>query len=145
MKVILIKDCKDGKANNIIDVKDGYGKNFLIKNGLAIPHNESNLKLLNKKLENIKKDFDLHQEEAIVLKNKIEKLELEFSLKVTNDVIHGSITTKKVNQALIDNGIKLKKHILQDIHISSIGKTEVKINLFEGVIATLKVKVLKKD
>lgn len=145
MKVILIKDCKDGKANNIIDVKDGYGKNFLIKNGLAIPHNESNLKLLNKKLENIKKDFDLHQEEAIVLKNKIEKLELEFSLKVTNDVIHGSITTKKVNQALIDNGIKFKKHILQDIHISSIGKTEVKINLFEGVIATLKVKVLKKD
>nr|WP_318029074.1 bL9 family ribosomal protein [Mycoplasmopsis bovis] len=53
MKVILIKDCKDGKANTIIEVSDGYGSNFLINKGFAVPYNEKTKKQLEKKLSDL--------------------------------------------------------------------------------------------
>lgn len=143
MKVILIKDTKDGKTNQIIEVSDGYGKNYLIRNKFAVICNDHNLKELAKRKKLLADEYQQSYQEALLLKDEIEKLILSFSLVVTNDVIHGSITTKKVNQALIKEGIKLKKHILQDIHIHSLGITKIKIELFENVIAILKIRVEK--
>ena len=53
MKVILIKDCKNGKANTIIEVSNGYGSNFLVNKGFAVPYNDVTKKQLDERLSNL--------------------------------------------------------------------------------------------
>lgn len=142
MKVIIIKQYQKYKVDDIIEVSNGFGKNFLIKNGYAVPINDSTSKELEIKKDNQKKELAKQEAEALVLKEKIEELELVFSLKVTNDVIHGSISSKKINQELIAKGFKLDKHIVPSVHINSLGTTKIKLKLFHNVEAILKVKVI---
>ncbi|MGL5205037.1 MAG: 50S ribosomal protein L9 [Metamycoplasmataceae bacterium] len=145
MKVIIIKNCKDGKINDIIEVSSGYGTNFLIKNGFAEPINKSSNLQLQKRLENSKKLHEERVKEAMELKNKLEKITLEFSLKVTNLIVHGSITTKQVNIKLKEWGFHLEKHSVPHLHITSLGITMVPIKLFEKIEATLKILVSKSE
>lgn len=141
MKVIMIKKYNNYKADEIVEVADGFGTNFLIKNGYALPINKTTKKNLKNKKEAQTIEFENKKSEALELKDKLEKLELIFSLKTTKDVIHGSITTKKVSQELINKGFKLPKHSLPHISITSLGVSKIKIKIFEGVEATLKVNV----
>lgn len=141
MKVIMIKKYQKYEVDQIVEVSNGFGVNFLIKNGYAVAINDKTTKDLFKKQEQQARDREFKRQEATELKKKLEALELIFYLKTTNDVIHGSITTKKVNHQLIDLGIKLDKHIIPHISIASLGITNVKLRLFEGVEANLKVNV----
>lgn len=141
MKVIMIKKYQKYEVDQIVEVSNGFGANFLIKNGYAVAINEKTKKELSQKQEEKAHQYEIKKQEAIELKNKLENIELNFYLKTTNDVIHGSITTKKVNLQLIDMGFKLDKHILPHISIASLGITKVKIKLFDGVEAILKINV----
>ncbi|MBN3534461.1 50S ribosomal protein L9 [Mycoplasma procyoni] len=146
MKVILIKDCKDGKANQVIEVADGYAKNFLIKNGFAIPVNKTTSQFLDKKIEQIEKQEAEKKQKALELCEEINKVILHFKLKETNNVVHGSITAKKVLKSLEDLGIKLPKHTLEDhVHIVSMGLTVLNVKLHKDVVAHLRVKVEKDE
>lgn len=142
MKVIIIKPYQKYKIDDIIEVSNGFGTNFLIKNGYAVPINDSTSKDLEVRKDNQEKERARLEQEALILKDKIEELELVFSLKVTNDVIHGSISSKKINQELIAKGFKLDKHIIPSVHINSLGITKIKLKLFHNVEAILKVKVI---
>ncbi len=142
MKVIIIKQYQKYKINDIIEVSNGFGKNFLIKNGYAVPINESTKKELEIKKDNYQKEQAKLEKESLELKEKIERLELVFSLKVTNDVVHGSISSKKINQELITKGFKLAKHIIPSVHINSLGVTKIKLKLFHNVEAILKVRII---
>ncbi len=141
MKVIIIKKYDKYNVDEIVEVADGFGKNFLIKNGYALPVNDSNKKKLETKKELQKEEIELKRKEALKLKEKLEAIDLNFYLKTTKDVIHGSITTKKVSQELINKGFKLDKHSLPHISISSLGTTKVKVKLFQDIEAILKVNV----
>lgn len=141
MKVIIIKKWKNYEVDQIVEVANGFGTNFLIKNGYALPLNKSTTNALETKLEAKKAEFIINKEKAKKLKEELEKLNLVFFLKVTNDVIHGTITTKKVNQALIEKGYKLEKHIIPHIAIASIGRTKIPVKLFDGVIAEINIEV----
>lgn len=146
MKVIFIKDLKgQGKRNEIKEVKPGYAQNFLIKNGYAVPLTESSKKKLDS--EN-KKTLELDQkdkEENIIIKDKIEKLNIIFKLKTgKQDQVFGSISTKQINDELIKNGIKIdKKKIKLDNPISSLGFHNVNIELRKDVKGILKIQVVK--
>lgn len=141
MKVIMIKKYDKFKVDEIVEVSDGFGTNFLIKNGYALPLNKNTSRNLEIRKEAKKELNEQKKQEAIKLKEVLENIELSFYLKTTHDVIHGSITTKKVNQALIEKGIKLEKHVLPHISIASLGITVVKVDLFDGVQASLKINV----
>lgn len=141
MKVIMIKKYLKYNVDEIVEVSDGFGTNFLIKNGYAVPVNKTTNRELEIKKENKEHEMMQKRNEAFALKEKLENLELTFHLKTTNDVVHGSITSKKVNQELIAKGFKLDKHVIPHISISSLGITKVKINLFKDVEAILKINV----
>lgn len=143
MKVIIIKKCKDGNVNDVVEVSSGYGTNYLIKNGFAEPINKiTNLKL-ESRLKNNEELLEERIQEAILLKNKLEKIELNFDLKVTNMIVHGSITTKKVNQKLKELGFDLNKHSVPHVHIESLGATSIQVKLFDKIEATIKIMVNK--
>lgn len=141
MKVILIKDCQDGKKDTIIEVADGYGKNFLIKKGLAMPINKMTLQGQQKRQANVAKKMAQEQARALDLKAKLEKLTLEFSLKVAGDKVHGSISKKQILGRLENNNIKIDHHALEHIHINKLGTSNIIVKLGNQIKANLKVEV----
>lgn len=141
MKVIIIKDCKDGKINDIVDVSAGYATNFLIRQKLALPFNSKTEHMLKNKFKSLEDNEKIKRLQASKIKEKIELIKLNFNLKVTNLVIHGSITKKQINKELIKNEIKLDSHSIENIKISSLGITKIKIKIYKDIEAILKVEV----
>ncbi|NQZ65699.1 MAG: 50S ribosomal protein L9 [Mycoplasmatales bacterium] len=145
MKVILIKDCKEGKVNDVIEVSRGYATNFLIKKSLAVPYNSKTEHMLKNKLLNIEKDNQDKIKNANKVKEAIEKIVLTFKLKVTNMVVHGHVTKKQVLKELERHGIKLNSHSIKNVQIASLGTTLIPIKLYNNVIANLKIEVLNAE
>lgn len=146
MKVIFIKDLKkQGKKGEIKEVKDGYAQNYLIKNGYAIKVTEKNIETYEKEKAQEKKVFDEKQEEAMKLKNQIEKTTLLFKVKTgEQDRVFGSISAKQIKDELHKKGFKIEKRQIELAgSLSSLGYHNVTINLFKEVKATLKVQLVK--
>ena len=146
MKVIFIKDLKkQGKKGEIKEVKDGYGQNFLIKNGYAILANESNLKSYTREKEKEKKALDEKIEEYKRIKDKIEKLNLNIKVKTgAQDRVFGSVSTKQIATELSKLDIKVDKTMIKiDNSLSSLGTHIVIIELHKQVKANLKVSLVK--
>ena len=146
MKVIFVKDLKDqGKKGDIKNVKDGYGMNFLIKNGYAVLASEGNLKhqetlTLKKELEEKDKINECNQ-----IKEKIEKIRLKFVVKTgAGDKVFGNVSPKQIATELKNKKIDIdKKLISKDTNLNCLGTHIVKINLHKKVVAELKVDLIK--
>ena len=146
MQVIFIKDLrKQGKKGEIKNVKDGYAQNYLIKNGYAIPVTSQNLNTLSHQK---KKEEQIHEEqkqEALVIKEKMEKETLTFQVKTgQDDRMFGSISPKQIKEELLQKGYKIdKKQVELENPITSLGFHQVKINLYSSVSAMVKIHVVK--
>lgn len=146
MKVIFLKDLKNqGKKGEIKEVKDGYGKNFLIKNGYAVLVTETSLNRLNKEKEENRLQEQLNIKECKEIKDKLEKLKLKFKVKTgTGDKVFGSVSTKLIVEELKNNGFEIdKRKIKLDSPLTSLGYHNVEIELHKEVIATLKIELTK--
>lgn len=146
MKVIFIKDLKkQGKKGEIKEVKDGYAQNYLIKNGYAIKVTEKNLETYEKEKQEEKALFNAQKEEAIKLKQTLEKVTLLFKVKTgEQDRVFGSISAKQIKDELNKKGYKIEKRQIELTgSLSSLGFHNVKINLFKEVTASLKVQLVK--
>lgn len=148
MKVILLSDVKKvGKKDDVVEVSDGYARNFLIKRKLAVAYTKGSSKILDEQLA-IKKEHEAQlKKEAEALKKKLETMKLEFSLSAGKEgQVFGSISTKQINQALQEKGIEVdKRKIKLDVPVSSLGTTNVEVDLYKGqVIGTIHVHVSQK-
>ena len=146
MKVLFVKDLRgQGKKGEKKEVKTGYAQNFLIKNGYAVQLNEQTLSKYNHE-QAIKKAMDeKNREEAIKLKDSIEKLELTFKVNVgKEDKVFGKISSKQVKELLAVKGFNIdKKQIDIDDSVASLGYHNINIILYKDVIAKLKIKLEK--
>ena len=146
MKVIFLKDLKNqGKKGEIKEVKDGYGKNFLIKNGYAVLVTETSLNRLNKENEENRLQEQLNIKECKEIKNKLEKLKLKFKVKTgAGDKVFGSVSTKLIVEELKNSGFDIdKRKIKLDSPLTSLGYHNIDIELHKEVIATLKIELTK--
>ena len=148
MKVIFIKELKgQGKKGDIKNVKDGYGMNFLIKNGYAVIANEGNVK--HQETLNLKKQLEENEKinEANELKKLIEKQTLKFYVKTgTADRVFGTISSKQIAAELKNKNIIIDKKLIdKDMNINCLGTHIVKINLHKSVVAELKVELKKES
>ena len=146
MKVLLIKDVKGtGKAGDIKEVKDGYGKNFLISKGFALHATDE--VIANYEAEQKIKAAQEAQEiaEAKELALKLESTKLTIKHKVgANGHLIGSVTNKEISEALeADFGIIIdKKAITLENKIKATGIFNVDCKLGHAVHATLKVDII---
>lgn len=148
MKVILIEDVeKLGVQGQVVEVKPGFARNFLIPKKLAWLYNNSNLK----KLEYQKKVWEVknikEKEKASSLKEKIETQELKIPAKIGEEnLLYGSITSAQISKALEEKGIIIdKRKILLDEPIKRAGYHEIKLKLHSDVEATLKIEVVSEE
>lgn len=144
MKVILLKDVKkQGKKDEILEVSDGYAKNFLIKNGLAVQYTEGSKNVLNKEIEKRKEDEENKINECLKLKEQLEKDKLVFVTKSgKNGKIFGTISTKQIHEGLIKKGYKIDKKTIKCDHvIDTLGTHIVDLNVHKKVTIKLKVNV----
>lgn len=147
MKVILRQDVADlGTAGDTVDVKDGYGRNFLIPRNLAIPATRANLKAI----DEIGKQAEIRQKkarrEAEVVKDRIEKLSISTEVLVgEEDKVFGSVTNNDIAKLLEAEGVTVDRRSIQlEDPIKALGVYTVPIKIDKDVIANLKLWVVKK-
>jgi large subunit ribosomal protein L9 len=146
MKVLLIKDVKSlGKAGEVKEVKDGYGKNFLIGKGFAKHATPEVLQQWEKEQEAIKLQEEKEIQEANELKQKLESSIFTIKHKAgTNGHLIGSVTNKEIANELKKFGIDVdKKQIHLENKIKTIGIFNIDCKLGHGVHATIKIDVIE--
>ena len=145
MKVILLSDVKKvGKKGEIKEVADGYARNFLISRGLAVMASEGANKVLAKQNKEKEKQEQIAKEEAIKLKDELSKIELDFKVKAKEGRVSGSVSTKEIAEELKKKGIEIdKRKIIDNEPITSLGYSNIKIELYKGVIGTIKVRLIE--
>ena len=143
MKIILTEDVKKiGKKGEVINVKQGYFRNYILPNNLGVEANKENLAKLDEHLKKLKKEEDENIKAAMENKEKIEKTEVIIKVKAgENGKLFGSITNMDIKKALDEKNIEVDKKKIDKADIDSLGDYEVTIKLYQQVSAKLKVKV----
>lgn len=144
MKVVLLSDVKgSGKKGEIIEAKDGFAKNFLIKNGLA---KEADAQALNVNKQQ-KQAAEFHRQEELkankALKEKINGVTVEIQAKSgESGKFFGSITNKEIADKLFENGYAVdKKKIILDSNIKVAGTYQVTVKISPEETAKINVVV----
>ena len=148
MKIILKEKVKGlGDAGEVVNVKDGYARNYLLPKGLAVDCSQSNLKILE-----IQKELKKHHEDTEFDKSQStnEKLSEKFytiSVKAGEDErLYGSVTSKDISNILKDDGFDIdRKDILIDEPIKKIGVYSIGARLHPKLVAHFKLSVVKEE
>lgn len=147
MQVILREDVEHlGRTGDIVNVKPGYGRNYLIPRGLAVAANPKNVA----RLEHDKRVISAREiklaKNAEALKAKIEGIEITIAKPVGDeDKLFGSVTTRDIAEAAAEKGVELDRKKLEIAEpIRSIGEHSVTVNLGREQSAALKVWVVAK-
>ncbi len=147
MKIILTKDVeKIGKEGDIVDVKEGFARNFLLPRGVAIKATKNSYK----EIEELKKRKDKQEEkikgEALSVKTKIEALSLTLTAEAKDtEELYGSITEQQILKALSGEDLTVEKgKIILTEPIKKLGVYNLKVKLHPTVEANLRLWVMKK-
>ncbi|GFM34490.1 50S ribosomal protein L9 [Desulfovibrio subterraneus] len=144
MKVILRADVENlGVLGDVVEVKAGYGRNFLLPKGLAMMATAGNLKAFELERKKLHEKMEAVRGAAQALASKLEKVELVLQVRVgENDKLYGSVTATNIAEALAAQGIDIdRRRILLDAPIRVLGEYPVRVRLHAGVISEVLVKV----
>ena len=142
MKIILRADVENlGRLGDVVTVKAGYGRNYLLPQGLAMLVTPGNLKAFELERKKLQARMDA------LRAGKLEGLVLPIVMRVgDNDKLYGSVTTAIIGDALTAQGIEVdRRRILLDHPIRTLGDHPVRVRLHADVVASLTVKVVSED
>lgn len=146
MKLILKEDVnKLGESGDIVDVKPGYGRNFLIPQGKAIIASEGALKQLETIKENAERRAELTVEAAKEMAERLETTSVTIPVSVGEDErIHGTVTNQDVAEALAERDIEIDRRKIElDQDIKTLGEYTATVNLLGDLKQQIKVWVVK--
>ena len=146
MKVILTTNIKKlGKIGDQVNVKDGFARNFLLPNNLALRDTKKNIEHYEKIKEEIVKKEEEKKKKAEELLEETKKIKVIFIKEADEkDQLYGSVSKKEIINFFNEKGIKL---ISDDLKITkeirSLGEHVIELNPYEGLIAEIKILVKK--
>jgi len=146
MKVILLENMeKTGKAGEVVEVRDGYGRNYLIPKKLAIAATGKNLGRLAHHRKTIQAKDARRRKDAQAFKEQIENLSITIPCKVgESDRLFGSVTAMDIAQALKDKQVEIdKRWVKLEEPLKTLGVYTIPIYLDKDVEASLKVWLVK--
>lgn len=144
MKVLLLQDVKgSGEKGDIVEISDGYAKNFLIKKGLAKQADKVVMSEKKAQLESLERTKMLEKQSAEELAKNLNKKSVVVKAKLgDNGKLFGAVTSKEIAESLSNAGYDVdRKKIVLDSPIKSVGKYQVTAKLYSGVTATFFVVV----
>lgn len=143
MKVILKQDVKgQGKAGQLVNVSDGYARNFLFPRQLAVPADAQAMTELRTKEEAAQYHARVEKEAAVKAADSLKEKVVVIKAKGNGERLFGSVTTKEVATALESQfGVKIDKRKISMDDIKSFGSYTAEVKLHTGVIAKVTVKV----
>ena len=149
MKVILLENLKRiGSIGEVIDVKRGFARNFLIANKKALYASKENIKEVEKiKLELSKKENEKKQEAKKILEIINKKEYIVKKLSTENNELYGSVKPTEISKLILSTSkVEIKPSMIQPVkEIKSLGKFNVKISLHSEVDADITIKVETAD
>ena len=146
MDVILLKDYLSlGKTGDMIKVKAGFARNFLIPKGIALRASSKNLSIFKeqKKFEKVRQKREKSLNENIA--KRLSKVEITIEAQVgEEDKMFGSITAKDIYKSILEKGIKVEQNSIQlDKPIKALGIYNVDVIVTQNISSTVKVYVIK--
>ena len=144
MEIILIKDIPGlGFKDEIVNVKNGYGRNYIIPQGFGVLANKTNSKILEENLKQTVKKQEEILKEAQKLSKKIGNLVLDFKLKTgSEEKVFGSITTAQIAKLLSEKGIEIhKKNITILTKVNAVGEYDVDLKIHKDITHPIKINV----
>ena len=149
MKVILLENVKRiGSIGEVIDVKRGFARNFLIANKKALYASKENIKEVEKiKAELSKKDNEKKKEASLIAEQINGKEYSVKKLSTENNELYGSVKPTEISKMILENDkIDIKPSMIQlSQEIKSLGNFKIKINLHSEVEAQLNIKVIAEE
>lgn len=148
MKLILRADVENlGSLGDVVVVKAGFGRNYLLPQGLAMVASPANLKVFELERKKLQEKMDALRSTANALCAKLEALDVVIKMRVgENDKLYGSVTSSMLGTTLADLGVEIDRHrILLDAPIRTLGEHDVRVRLHADVMAHVKVKVVSED
>ena len=144
MEIILIQDVANlGYKNDIVKVRDGYGRNYLLPNKLAIIANESNRKQLAENLKQQAHKLAKLLADAQALAEKLAQIVITVPVKANEDgKIFGTVTTQQIADALKAQEIEVDKKVITVEPIKQVGEYEATARLHREVKAAIKINVV---
>lgn len=144
MQVILVQDVANlGYKNDIVKVKDGYGRNYLIPNKLAIIANDSNVKQLNENLKQQAKKLAQQLADAQATAKKLAATVINVAVKANEDgKIFGTVTTAQIADALAAQGFDIDRKIITVEPVKELGEAVATARLHREVKAEIKLNVV---
>ncbi|MBI1307781.1 MAG: 50S ribosomal protein L9 [Bacteroidetes bacterium] len=145
MKVILKDDVqKLGYKNDVVEVKPGFGRNYLIPRGLAVLATPSSIKVLEEEVRQTQRKQEQVKADALALAEKLSGLTLNIGTKAgSNGKIFGSVTNIQIAQALKELGHEIdRKRISLNSDIKELGDYSAKINLHRNVDVEIALHVI---
>jgi large subunit ribosomal protein L9 len=145
MDIILSENVKGlGAIGDVVKVKPGYGRNYLVPQGLAVEASARNLNELEHHKRQLTRKAEKLSQEAADIKARIEAVECTFVHKVSEEgKLFGSVTSMEIAEYLASKGVEIdRRKILLEQPIKSMGEHAVDIKINAGVNATIKVTVV---
>ena len=148
MKLILKEAVeKLGESGDVVTVKDGYGRNYLIPQGKAVVATTGAIHTIEERQRQLQKRFELDQKAAEELAKKIK--ETSITIPVTSGEegkIHGTITTMQIAKALSEKGIEVdRRKITLNEDVKALGEYTAEVQLESEITAELKIWVVKDE
>ena len=146
MKVILTTNIKNlGKIGELVSVKDGYARNFLLPNNMALRENKKNLETYEKIKEDVINKENQKKDEANKLIEAIDKLDIVFKKEADEkNQLYGSISKKEILEFLSSNNLIVRSDDLQiKEQIKSVGEHMIEISPYVDIKKSFIVKVIK--
>ena len=146
MELILIKDLEHlGKIGDVVNVKEGYARNYLLPQKLVLEATEVNKKIVEKEKLRIGKKKEESKKGAEELAQKLEKFSLTIPVQVgEKDKLYGSVTLQDISDLLKKEGFDIDKRKIElSTPVKALGIYSIKIKLNPQVTATMKVWVVK--
>ena len=144
MEVILLENIKKlGSIGQKVKVKDGYGRNFLIKKNKALLANKKNMEIFNKRKDEITKKNELEKAKSQEIAKKLRSLKLEIKKEaMENKQLYGSVSVKEIVNLLNSNNIKISAEKIEiKNQIKSLGTHKIYINLHAEVQSNVDIEI----
>lgn len=147
MKVILTQDVKaQGKKGQMIEVSDGYGRNYLIARGLAIPADNKAINELKNREASKQHKIEVEKQEARDIAAKLEGILVKFAVAAGADGrLYGSVTSKDIAEELEKSGVAIdKRKIVLADPLKAFGSYTVEVKLYPEIVGKINVMITEK-